>query len=106
MTAIMLRLVRVLSIREFYSLNEEAVEENLTTWKRSLGLAYEIKDGTRRDATRASSWFPNGVDPTGYWDWKLREADRRVANRQRGYDFARGLAYLMGHGKIVDRISR
>lgn len=103
-----LSLVRTLAIREFYALNEEAIEEQLLRWKESLRLAYQLKDQTRVTIATLQlhdpSYYQSGN--TRYWSEQLAENDRRIASRLRGYDFARGLAYLMGFGKIVDKVSR
>ena len=102
-----LRLVMVISIREFGALNEAAVEDILAHWKKSLGFAYQCRDQARINLSQgASAYAPDGADPIDYWTSQWQESNLRISKRQKSYDFARGLAYLMGFGKIADKISR
>ena len=107
-TALTLQLAKLVAIREFRSLTEEDVEYLLVAWKDSLRFAYENRDRARMNVCRVSSlpYSESYESDCRVELMSLKRANDSIADRQRKYDFSRGLAYLMGFGKIVDKVSK
>jgi len=102
-------LLRHLFIREFSSWDEDAVRLQLEASRNCLEEAFRLRDSDRADAVMVEEHDPHySCRPftRGYYQTRLMIANERVVLAQNKLDYMRGLAYLMGYGKIVDRVSR
>ena len=107
-TTLTLRLSRVIATREFHSLTEEDVERMLVNRKLSIEIRYGLKDIARRSLAEVSESYRSSEDSVDVeLSMKcLRREEAMLVDSHRKYDFARGLAYLVGFGKIVDKVSQ